>query len=173
MNTCLLAKWIDKLERRDNSLCCTLLRNKYLGEKSIFQIKSRKGYRFWRSLLEVRSWYQMGRCININSGKQTWFWHDCWLGDCALKVNFPDLFQVVVHPDLEVAKAWVDDQWHLSFRRQLNGILGEQWRNLLELLDGIVLSNNRDEVYWALERSKKYSTSSLYKLMTSGGVQDV
>jgi hypothetical protein len=65
MNTCLLAKWINKLERGDNSLCYTLLRNKYLGEKSVIQIKSRKGYQFWRSLLEVRSWYQMGRCINI------------------------------------------------------------------------------------------------------------
>ena len=46
MNICLLAKWIDKLERRNNSLCCYLLRNKYLGEKSIFQVKSRKGSQF-------------------------------------------------------------------------------------------------------------------------------
>jgi hypothetical protein len=31
MNACLIATWIDKLERGDTSLCCTLLRNKYLG----------------------------------------------------------------------------------------------------------------------------------------------
>jgi hypothetical protein len=31
MNKCLLAKWIDKLERGDDSLCCSLLRKKYLG----------------------------------------------------------------------------------------------------------------------------------------------
>jgi len=36
MNVCLLAKWIDKLERGDSSLCCSLLRNKYLGDRSIF-----------------------------------------------------------------------------------------------------------------------------------------
>lgn len=35
MNTCLLAKWIDKLEKGGNSLCCTLLRNKYLGSSKL------------------------------------------------------------------------------------------------------------------------------------------
>ena len=33
--------------------------------------------------------------------------------------------------------------------------------------------HDRDEVFWALERSHKYLANSLYKLMTSGGVQDV
>ena len=46
MNTCLLGKWIDKLERGDNSLCCNILRNKYLGHKSIFQVRNRKGSQF-------------------------------------------------------------------------------------------------------------------------------
>jgi hypothetical protein len=57
MNISLLAKWIDKLERGDNSICCNLLRRKYLGEKSIFQFKGRKGSQFWRSLLDIRDWY--------------------------------------------------------------------------------------------------------------------
>ena len=66
----------------------------------------------------------------------------------------------------------MEGQWHLRFRRQLNGILGEEWRNLLELPEDVSLSVGRDEIFWALERSRKYSTSSLYKLMTSGGVHD-
>lgn len=33
MNKCLLSKWIDRLERGDEILCCELLRKKYLGEK--------------------------------------------------------------------------------------------------------------------------------------------
>ena len=36
MNTCLLIKWIDRLEKRDDSLCIQLLCKKYLGDKSIF-----------------------------------------------------------------------------------------------------------------------------------------
>lgn len=64
-------------------------------------------------------------------------------------------------------------QWHLEFKRQLNGILWEEWRNLVALLDDVSMSDGRDEVFWALERSHKYSSGSLYKLMTSGGVQHV
>jgi hypothetical protein len=31
INKCLLAKWIDNLEKGNDSLCCSLLRKKYLG----------------------------------------------------------------------------------------------------------------------------------------------
>ena len=41
------------------------------------------------------------------------------------------------------------------------------------LLDEVSLSDGRDEVFWALERSQKYLANSLYNLMTFGGVQDV
>ena len=129
-------------ERGDNSLCCNLLSNKYPGQKSIFQVRKRKCSQFWRFLLDVRNWYQMGCCINIKSGQQTRFWHDRWLGDCALKVTFPNLFQIASHPNLEVAKAVLEGQWHLEFRRQLNGSLWEDWRNLQELLDDVSLSDD-------------------------------
>ena len=46
MNTCLMVKWIDMLERGDDSLCCSLLRRKYLGQRSIFEIKTKKGSQF-------------------------------------------------------------------------------------------------------------------------------
>ena len=67
----------------------------------------------------------------------------------------------------------MEGQWFLEFIRQLNGILWEEWRNLMMLLDEVSLSDGRDEVFWALERSHKYSVNSLYNLMTSRGVQDV
>jgi hypothetical protein len=33
MNRCVLAKWLVKVEGGDETLCCTLPRQKYLGEK--------------------------------------------------------------------------------------------------------------------------------------------
>lgn len=68
MNTALLAKWTDKSKRGDDNLCCSLSRKKHLGQKSIFQIKHRDGFQFWRSLLDIRMWYQRGRCINVRVG---------------------------------------------------------------------------------------------------------
>lgn len=38
MNKCLLSKWIFKVERGDNSICCNLLRNKYLNEKGFLAV---------------------------------------------------------------------------------------------------------------------------------------
>lgn len=35
MNECLLVKWIDRLERGDDNLCCSIIRRKYLNNKSI------------------------------------------------------------------------------------------------------------------------------------------
>jgi len=72
-----------------------------------------------------------------------------------------------------VVEASVEGQWFLEFRRQLNEILWEEWRNHMMLLDEVSLLDGRDEVFWALERSHQYSANSLYNLMTSGGVQDV
>jgi hypothetical protein len=40
------------------------------------------------------------------------------------------------------------------------------------LLNEVQLSNGTDVVRWALEKSGKYTTSSLYKAMTFGGVTD-
>ena len=90
-----------------------------------------------------------------------------------MKVTFPNLFHIAVHQDLEVVEACVEGQWFLEFIRQLNGILWEEWRNLMMLLDEVSLSDGRDEVLWALERSQQYSARSLYNLITFGGVQDV
>ena len=170
-NVCLLAKWIDKLERGDSSLCCSLLRNKYLGDKSIFH-KNRKGSQFWRSLLDVREWYQRGCSIKIKAGLQTRFGHDCWLGNCPLKISFPKLFNITSNPDIAVAEAFVNGQWHIEFRRQVVGDLLDEWEDLLSHLSEVELSEGRDEVFWALERTNKYSARSLYRLMTSGGMID-
>ena len=172
MNTCLMVKWIDRLPRGDDSLCCSLLRRKYQGQRSIFQIKTKKGSQFWRSLLDLRPWYKKGRVIKIKAGHQTRFWLDCWLGDCPLKIKFHNLYNIASDPDLTVANAYVNGQWRLTFRRQLNERLSQEWSDLQDLLRGVNLSEESDRVLWALERSHKYSTKSLYNAMTMGGVID-
>ena len=73
MNTCLVAKWFARLEANDLSICCELLRKKYLGNKSIFQIKRISGSQFWRGLLSTRQWFQWGRVTKVKSGQQTRF----------------------------------------------------------------------------------------------------
>lgn len=68
MNTCLLSKWIDNLERDNDSLCCQIPRKKYLGQKSIFQLRNKKGSQFWRSLLNIRFWFQKAEKWKLKQG---------------------------------------------------------------------------------------------------------
>jgi len=55
----------------------------------------------------------------------------------------------------------VNGQWHIEFRRQLNENLSGEWDSVLDLLSEVELFEGRDEVFWSLERSKKYSSRSL------------
>lgn len=80
--------------------------------------------------------------------------------------------KIASYLDIEVAKKCVDGQWHIEFRRQVAGILLEEWENLQILLSEVELTDGRDEVFWALERTNKYSSRSLYRLMTTGGIVD-
>lgn len=43
---------------------------------------------------------------------------------------------------------------------------------MVQLLSQITLSEAVDEVSWALEKSGKYTTRSLYKELTTGGIID-
>jgi hypothetical protein len=117
MNVCLMVKWIDKLKRCDNSVCSTILRNKYLGQKSIFQIKRKQGSQFWRSLLDMRDWYQKGIGVIVRSDQQTRFWLDCWIGECPLQITFNNLFQITT--DIEVAKVFENGQWQIQFQKTI------------------------------------------------------
>ena len=87
-------------------------------------------------------------------------------------MSFPNLFEITSQPDLDVAHAIADGQWNIDFRRELNVNLLEEWEQLGGLLSDVYLSEGRDEVSLSLERSHKYTTRSLYRLMTSGGVVD-
>ena len=82
----------------------------------------------------MRFWYKKGRAIDVRAGQQTRFWHDCWLGECPLKIRFHNLFQIASNPDIEVAKASVNGQWSISFRRQLSESLRDEWLELQNML---------------------------------------
>ena len=71
-----------------------------------------------------------------------------------------------------VSQAYTDGQWNIQFRIQLHEVLIEEWDQLQDMLSEVTLEDRRDIVYWALEQSKKYSTGSLYRFITFGGVRD-
>ncbi|KAJ1293632.1 hypothetical protein BS78_01G083500 [Paspalum vaginatum] len=113
MNSCLVVKWIDRLGGGDDSLVSELLRKKYLGQQSIFQINKKCGPQFWQGLLDVKQWYQIGRDIQVRSGFQKRFWKDTWCGNCTMKTAFPHCYQTCVNPDISVGHIKKDEGWQL------------------------------------------------------------
>lgn len=91
MNTALLAKWIFKLDRGENSMAIEVLRKKYLGDKSFCQTNKRG-------------------CSQ--------FWHAVWLDGCPLKLRFPRLFRICRQQDWSVAD-FKEVSWELDLRRRV------------------------------------------------------
>ena len=48
-----------------------------------------------------------------------------------------------------------------------------EWRYLMASLEGVMLTDESDKVYYKLEQSGKFSTRSLYGFITFAGVIDV
>jgi len=48
----------------------------------------------------------------------------------------------------------------------------QEWAELLEILNEVQLTEGVDKMVWALEKSGQYTTRSLYKSLTTGGMID-
>jgi hypothetical protein len=46
----------------------------------------------------------------------------------------------------------------------------EEWNELQSLLNEVCVSTEEDEIVWGLSSSKAFTTSPLYKFLTSGGI---
>jgi hypothetical protein len=92
---CLLSKWLFSLINT-NGAWQKLIRNKYLGSKIITQmIKNLGDSQFWSGLMNVKDNFLSIESFNLQNGKEIRFWEDIWLGAIALKVQYPNLFNIV------------------------------------------------------------------------------
>ena len=84
-NKCLLSKWLFKLTNKDD-IWQQILRNKYLGSKTLTQVEKKSGdSQFWLGLMSVKQYFLKSMMFKVQNGKQTRFWEDKWMGNSALK----------------------------------------------------------------------------------------
>jgi hypothetical protein len=174
MNKVLLCKWIFKLESGQKDPCCDLLRRKYMMNGGGFFQSSTEGCsQFWRGLHEVKHWLKLGSCYDLGDGSATRFWDDVWLGDTPLKIKFPYIYSIVADPGKTVSQLWSSDGWRIDLRRSLGAEELVEWEQLLADLANVHLSTDRDRMRWKLTKSGQFSTKSLYREMTFGGIRDI
>jgi hypothetical protein len=62
--------------------------------------------------------------------------------------------------------------WDIHFKRAFGGEEMKSWEQLLQMLEPIFLSDQKDRVKWALEKNGEYSSKSMYRFLSFGGVSD-
>jgi hypothetical protein len=166
MNRCMLAKWLMKIEGGDETLCCKLLRNKYLRDNGIASYKRNNGSQFWKGLMAVRKDISRGMVYKIGNGKKARFWQDVWIGTCALRVAFPGIYEICNQQEWTVAKVMRNENLNLTFRRNFGATQTIEWSELRTLIDGMSLTQAPDNVKWIFEKSGEFSTATLYRELT-------
>jgi hypothetical protein len=92
---CLLSKWLFNLINTDGAWQ-QLLRNNYLGGKSITQVSRKTGdSHFWSGLMNIKDQFLNLGSFKLQDGKQIRFWEDKWLGAHALRDEYPNLYNIV------------------------------------------------------------------------------
>jgi hypothetical protein len=105
----------------------------------------------------------------IGDGKRTRFWLDTWAGECPLKITFPSIFAINNQQEWSVHRVLNQDQVELTFKRNFGDRENQEYIELMEMMSEVHLANSQDSVRWVLERSGKFSTSSLYNELTFTG----
>jgi len=106
----------------------------------------------------VEHLFKWGAIHKVHNGVRTSFWHDIWVGDAPLRVQFPALFNMCRNPDATVDSCYFEGEWEVELRRSLSPREVSDWSNLMRILQPIQLSSQGDEVEWALDKSMSFST---------------
>ncbi|KAL9691852.1 hypothetical protein QQ045_012279 [Rhodiola kirilowii] len=106
--------------------------------------------------------------LKLGSGNLISLWHDVWLGDSPLKIQYPKLFHLALHNKASVGEmgSWTGSgwKWLLNFRRELYQWEEESKRELEECLKHIQLKDREDDrIVWSFLADGKFSNNSLMK----------
>jgi hypothetical protein len=103
-NRCLLSKWLFNLINSDGA-CHQLLRNKYLGNKTLTQVNRKpEDSQFLIGLMNIKDQFLSMGNFKLQDGKQIRFWEDKWLGDNTLREQYLNLYSIVRKKSATVAK---------------------------------------------------------------------
>ena len=145
---------------------------KYMQDGNFFKSKCKGTSQFWQGLHKVKHLFKWGATHKVGDGSLTSFWGDTWLGQTPLKIQFPELFGIGEDPTVSVVDCLENGEWRVNFRRTFSAREADSWNILLDMLQNENLDENeRDEMLWALDSSKNYSTKSLYRFLTHRGVR--
>ena len=143
-NICLLSKWLFKLLNEDETWQ-KLLRRKYPGDTTLTQgSKKPRDSQFFSGLMEIKDLFVSKGKFKIQSGNQTRFWEDLWIGDRLMKEVYPSLYNITRRRSEIVAKVLSTIPINVSFRRALTGNRLALWLYLVRKVANFMPNNEND-----------------------------
>ena len=98
----------------------------------------------------------------MKDGSQVRFCEDSWLGNSPLRDQYPQLYNIVIKKQDTVDDVLSTQIPNISWRRDLVGNKLVMWNNLVPGPSTIVLSLERDDFKWNLDRTGVFSVKSHY-----------
>lgn len=86
-----------------------------------------------------------------------------------LKNCLPNLFKICQNTEIKVADCFHNGEWWPGFRRNFGVTEVQEWESFLEMVQGIQLNDEMDKTVWALDKTKIFTTKSLYRFMSWQG----
>jgi hypothetical protein len=169
MNEPLLVKWIRKIHLEPDTLWFRILKAKYIRNEGFLGSKIKGSSQFWQELHKVKHLFKWGAIFKVENGKLCRFWQDSWIMEVPLKIAFADLYRFADNAECTVAECWVEDDWYIEFKRSLSSQEYVSWLDLKSILGEVSLSDRLATISWALNKSRIFSTESLYRFITDRG----
>ena len=146
-----------------------LLRNKYLGAKTLAHVEARPtDSPFWKGLMRVKDEFFNRGFFKIGDGALTRFWEDTWLGDTPLKSQYPSLYNIVQRKNVYVSNVLSRSPLNITFKRALIGDKWDAWSHLCHRLMEVQLSDTPDSFVWKLMNNGKFTVKSMYEDLMNG-----
>lgn len=162
-NRALLTKWIWQYSKEQGSLWRAVIQERNGGrplELTPHVRKCRMTSKMWKNITlplsptnEYFKFLSSGMCMVVGNGHNVLFWQDEWIEGVILKDKFPQMFALASNKTGSVNEfgAWVngDWRWKINLRRSIFGWERAQWSGLLQMITGIILTENmEDKLVW-------------------------
>ena len=127
MNQALLGKWLWRLGDESKGLWRNILLAKYKVRRNGWDIShpSQRCSNFWKGICSTKDSFAQSIRYQVGNGENVSFWHDVWVGNNPLVIQFPDLYKCAKN-----RKARVRDYLDTNGSKQLWGPIFK--RNLFE-----------------------------------------
>ncbi|GJT52906.1 hypothetical protein Tco_0987960 [Tanacetum coccineum] len=104
----------------------------------------------------------------VGNGIYSRFWSDIWCGERPLKATFPRIYLIDSDKNWNIgSRVCLNDSSSVLRRSPQGGVELNHFYDLLNIIRGISLKNQRDSWQWSMDSAKGYTVASARSLIDS------